>query len=732
MAELMEIPGYKIIDTLGEGGMATVYLAIQESFEREVALKVMSPNLSKDPTFGERFLREARIVSRLVHPNIVTVYDVGVHEGHHYLSMEYVPGEDLKQRRYELDLVQSLQVVKDVARALDYAGRKGYVHRDVKPENIMLHAEESRAVLMDFGIARATDVASGMTQTGTTMGTPHYMSPEQAKGAKVDPRCDIYSLGVVLFELVAGYVPFDADSAVAVGIMHVSDEVPRLAPHLHIFQPIIDKALAKKPDERYQQASQLIADLNALAAGDVAEVMRQIESMPAVEPVDTSADTVVSAPVPTQTDSEVVDKKPRAQAADAFHISSGDRIGAQKSSIGATEPPRRQGKLLGGILVLALLGAGGWYGNAWLTEKDSAETSLMASDIAALAPDELADEPAPADEAINDPANLADVLDSTDDDLAIEPGEAESLDLGLELEPLVKAQALTAGLNDDITLTVPLAILYRQLQQGDLGEQQAGSLGLDELADNLDTKFEQALAADDIARARLIAEAARRANLGQNFTERLQAFAGTESLTALLNEADEYLQANQLTSPADANALERYRQVLEADPDNARAQAGIDNIVKRYIGLAESEQEKGDLQRASTHISRGLAIDDSNDILLQLQTAVGEAQRQQAAQEQQALAAQQALADEAAAHMGAGRLISPREGNAYESYQALIALRANSTQAQEGLARIERALIADIEQLINTDQLQEATLLLASARDRYPQSQALFSLRLSL
>src|SRR5690606_14068282 len=212
----------------------------------------------------------------------------------YFLSMEYVQGQELAFKHPQLSLSQCLNVIKDVAKALDYAGKKGYVHRDVKPENIMLHAEESRAVLMDFGIARATDVASGMTQTGTTMGTPHYMSPEQAKGAKVDPRCDIYSLGVVLFELVAGYVPFDADSAVAVGIMHVSDEVPRLAPHLHIFQPIIDKALAKKPDDRYQQASQLIADLNAVAATDVAEVMRQLEAMPAIEHVNTSAATVVS------------------------------------------------------------------------------------------------------------------------------------------------------------------------------------------------------------------------------------------------------------------------------------------------------------------------------------------------------------------------------------------------------------------------------------------------------
>lgn len=259
----MQIPGYKIIDTLGEGGMARVYLAIQESFEREVALKVLDPHLSRDPTFGERFLHEARIVSRLVHPNIVTVYDVGVHRGNHFLSMEYVPGRDLKHRRFELSLYECIGVIKDVARALDYAGRKGCVHRDVKPDNIMLHAEDGRAVLMDFGIARIVDQTSAMTQTGTTVGTPHYMSPEHARGAAVDSRSDLYSLGVVLFLLLTGHLPYDSDSAVAIGVMHISDSIPRLPEHLSAFQPLVDRALAKAPEDRFQTGSELVDALEA-------------------------------------------------------------------------------------------------------------------------------------------------------------------------------------------------------------------------------------------------------------------------------------------------------------------------------------------------------------------------------------------------------------------------------------------------------------------------------------
>src|SRR5258705_171786 len=139
---MMEIPGYKILDTLGKGGMATVYLAIQESFDRKVAIKVMSPQLAQDPSFGDRFQREAKIVSQMKHPNIVTVYDVGVVDNHHYLAMEYVEGKELRSKFKDMHLMDKIRAVKEIASALNYAANKGYVHRDVKPENVMLSDED--------------------------------------------------------------------------------------------------------------------------------------------------------------------------------------------------------------------------------------------------------------------------------------------------------------------------------------------------------------------------------------------------------------------------------------------------------------------------------------------------------------------------------------------------------------------------------------------------------------
>jgi serine/threonine-protein kinase PpkA len=383
----IEIPGYRIIKTLGKGGMASVYLAIQESFEREVALKVMSADLSSDPSFGERFIREAKIVSRLVHPNIVTVYDVGIHEGHYFLSMEYIPGQDLTHKRHELTLVENLQVVKDIARALDFAGRKGYVHRDVKPENIMFHEESGRPVLMDFGIARPSDVSSGMTQTGMAIGTPHYMSPEQAKGQAVDARADLYSLGVVLFLLLTGHVPFDADSAVVVGIMHVSEEIPRLPAHLQIFQPIINKVLAKNPADRYQTGTELIAHLDALKMQDIStaaearlvaliDLAKKSEEKKAKNAMATTItpsefditgkfknsaqNKTVLTPrtiTPPAATASISNKNNKTQLDDRLVISAQDRLGHFH-----TEPEKKSNKPVGLLFVLMLsLGAAGYY-----------------------------------------------------------------------------------------------------------------------------------------------------------------------------------------------------------------------------------------------------------------------------------------------------------------------------------------------------------------------------------
>ena len=260
----LKIDGYKILGPLGQGGMATVYLAVQENFDREVALKVMSHKLLADPSFGDRFLREAKIVAQLSHQHIVPVYDVGAQDDNHYIAMEKLPNGDLEDKLKEgLPLTDCFVVIKQMALALDYAVGKGYIHRDIKPENILFR-EDGSAVLSDFGIARSTTSDSQMTQAGTVVGTPHYMAPEQAQGLELDGRADLYALGVIFYEMLSGHVPFDAESAVSIGIKHITEPVPTLDPDLAEFQDFVDTVLAKDPDDRYQTGAELIAALNDL------------------------------------------------------------------------------------------------------------------------------------------------------------------------------------------------------------------------------------------------------------------------------------------------------------------------------------------------------------------------------------------------------------------------------------------------------------------------------------
>ncbi|MEZ4599564.1 MAG: SUMF1/EgtB/PvdO family nonheme iron enzyme [Syntrophotaleaceae bacterium] len=258
----MNIPGYTIERELGHGGMSTVYLAEQQSLHRKVALKVMAPALAADRSFGERFLREARTVAQLTHPNILAVYDIGSTGHSYYLAMEYVPCGDLKQviRRGALVPEKALAILKQIASALGYAHRKGFVHRDVKPENILFR-EDGTAVLSDFGIAKAVGSGSKMTGTGMTIGTAHYMSPEQAGGTSVDGRADLYSLGVVLYEMLVGQVPFDGDNTVNIALQHLQSPLPQLPAHLAGYQPLLDMLMAKRPDQRFADAQDLISVL---------------------------------------------------------------------------------------------------------------------------------------------------------------------------------------------------------------------------------------------------------------------------------------------------------------------------------------------------------------------------------------------------------------------------------------------------------------------------------------
>jgi len=253
----LQIPGYRIIRKINQGGMSTVYLAIQISVGRIVALKVMNPGLTSDPAFSERFQREATIVGQLSHPNIVAIYDIGRKEDLNYIAMDYLPGGSVHDKMINgLTGEEALRVTKEVANALDHAHEKGYIHRDIKPENILFRADNS-AVLSDFGVAKGIVGVSRMTHVGTVVGTPHYMSPEQTRGQTVDARSDLYSLGVVFFEMLTGALPYQGEDAVTIALKHISAPIPKLPLQYQPYQRILEKFLAKDPNQRFQSGREI-------------------------------------------------------------------------------------------------------------------------------------------------------------------------------------------------------------------------------------------------------------------------------------------------------------------------------------------------------------------------------------------------------------------------------------------------------------------------------------------
>jgi formylglycine-generating enzyme required for sulfatase activity len=279
---LPQIDGYKITRRLGRGGMADVYLAMQVSLSRPVAIKVLASERSVGEDTATRFEQEARMIARLDHPNIVGIFDVGLTaQGRLYYVMPYLPNGDLSTRDLRDDEAAVVSIIRALVHALGYAHQHGIVHRDVKPENVLFDKLD-RPLLADFGIALATRHFERVTREGSTMGSAGYMSPEQARGQDLDGRADLYSLGVVAYEMLSGDLPYHGPDTLAVALAHVEQPIPRLPPQRRRWQPFIDKAMAKSPDQRFQTAEQVEAALDAIAGqiGDAPELAYATRALP--------------------------------------------------------------------------------------------------------------------------------------------------------------------------------------------------------------------------------------------------------------------------------------------------------------------------------------------------------------------------------------------------------------------------------------------------------------------
>jgi len=285
---------YDIIEQLGRGGMGTVYKVFDKKIEEDVAIKVLKPEIANEINTIARFSNELKLARKITNKNVCKMFDLNEHEGQHFITMEYVPGEDLKsfiKRSGQVSIGKALSIGKQICLGLTEAHRLGVVHRDLKPSNIMID-KEGNAKIMDFGIARSTE-AKGITEAGVIMGTPEYMSPEQVEGDEVDTRSDIYSLGVILYELVTGNAPFKGKTPISIAFKHKTD-TPQEPSEFNIqvneaLSRMILKCLEKDRKRRYQSVDELLEDLKKIEAET--PTTSQLKSQ---EKVDTAVETRTS------------------------------------------------------------------------------------------------------------------------------------------------------------------------------------------------------------------------------------------------------------------------------------------------------------------------------------------------------------------------------------------------------------------------------------------------------
>ena len=375
---------YKVLRRLGSGGMADVWLAEDTHLQRLVALKVLHRRFAQDQEFVQRFQREAESAAGLQHPNIVSVFDRGEFEGTYFIAMQYVDGPTLKQLIDRgLTPEQAVTEIRQVLEAARFAHRNGIVHRDLKPQNVIVDGE-GKAVVTDFGIARAG--VSEITQTGSVMGTPHYLSPEQAQGFDVTAVSDLYSIGVILYEALTGRVPFEADSAVAVAMKQVSQTPqrpssinPRVSPAL---DAVVMRALAKDPGERFQSADAFIAALDAALKEPAGDGTADFAALPPAVAVPVEAE---------ELDEEEEARKRRRLwiAAAIVAVLIGLLVGLALTRDTSTEVPGVTGNQLN--VAIALLQQDGFsVGEVKRVEREAAPNTVLEQDPAAAPPGDKA------------------------------------------------------------------------------------------------------------------------------------------------------------------------------------------------------------------------------------------------------------------------------------------------------------------------------------------------------
>jgi serine/threonine protein kinase len=773
---VIEIPGYRILRQLGRGGMATVYLAMQESVQREVALKVMSPALLADPDYGERFLREARIAAKLHHRHVVGIHDVGRNGDYNYIAMEYLGGGPVLARDAGPRAVPfALRIAREIGLALHYAHAKGFVHRDVKPDNILLR-EDGSSALTDFGIARANDSATRMTRTGAVIGTPHYMSPEQARGRPIDGRADLYSLGIVLYELLVGRVPYHADDSLAVGIMHITQPLPILPEPLSPLQPLLNKLLAKQPDDRYQNGQQLADAIEqfelAIANGEIPSLDDAEEAYQREVPgAARHAHLTITPPGPLRHRERA---EPSLGRMDEIVAAVPRRPSRRSSDSRRASDSRSSSRIVIPImLVLLVLGAGAaWYYQDRLRAllPNTELNTLIARGQKALAENRLVGTQGDSARELfqkartldpdNDPAKKG--LDAvgarlieqarialTRNDFAttrmdLAAGE-EVLGGGPEIEQLKSAlhAAETRNTASEDLLQRGDAALAAGRLIGDNGASALYQRVLDADATNalaLNGLKKVAEAQAALAREAISAGNADQAN--QRIGELAQlapnhpAVAELRAALAKMRESDQQATDQQLAKAeaqlragkmtGNDGALAQFQAVQKRDPANARAKAGLRRVAQAFVTQANAALDESNIAAADKLLQQADAIAPDLPDLRAVKLRLREEREQVeiAGKRNEITAADQsridALLTEADAALAAGNLVVPPGDSAYDKYRAVLRIDGNNAKAFAGLGRIPAKAKELFEQALKANTPNRARIYLDAISDIDP------------
>jgi serine/threonine-protein kinase PpkA len=543
----MNISGYVIERQIGKGGMAMVYRAVQTSLGRPVALKVMNPLFSDTPEFSQRFLAEGRLLAAVHHTNIITIHDIGISDGFHFISMEYVEGGDLAGRiRAGLTAPQATDYLVTLANCLAVAHDLHIVHRDIKPVNILFR-KDGTLLLTDFGIAKQLTAEQGLTATGVMVGSPHYLSPEQAQGKRVDARADIYSLGVLYYEMLTGSRPFTGDSDVDIAIKHVTEPLPDLPEQFSAHRPIVERMTRKKPDERFPSCRSLLVALKELKetgrwSGEVADIpvaaapaqpeaaaARKPAAAPAAAPVAAGAGTVVATAGGATVVATVIEKTvPQAPGVETQARTGGSRGGDTLVVDPATPHDGR--------------------------------TAVEAT-VPSGAPPRVAAAPRAA---------------GSEATLVLEPGAP----LPAPARPRRRWFATAGVAAAIVVIAAGAALLF--LDRSGTGRSSAPA--------------ETAPAAQARGGPPPISAEEQ---------ERRQRQALIDSL---MRDARAAVAEYRLTTPEATSAYHYYQQVLAIDPNHAGAHAGIAEIADAYHRLARSAVQDWDYDRALRHVTTGLSV----------------------------------------------------------------------------------------------------------------------------